>query len=455
MQLGNHIMDEIHPLFTKQLLSLKRDKTNASSALEDDLLESENLFLRAAEGVYKQALALIKQQLSCYSNANISEEKRWEKTQHLLLRARAQYNIGISLLKLAQCDDLSKDEKIDMLLDAHRTFEDASQSCDKIRHNTILASKEMSTHNKSKTWEELALLQTFQSIELFLRSQNELCICLWELGRFGEANSVMMKVDTSQILELENRTGVDLFGILRLLYNAQLIPVSLLDLSTQSLENTPSTQRKSGEKLLEVSQRAVKSAADVSNTISAFVEKHSLDKGDKYFSIMQHVLTVEQLKDQEGYIANVWQSKSSSFAADDKIGELRHKRNNDINRGELHNDLQRVSFQSVGTRVTISDSHHSHGRRRRRIRENSNVDTRAAAAESFQSAFSDSAGDDPFSSNGEREITRQKYMPWGDEMPGREERSKYPASCPPLPHDMPLEIRRALEARLGDILPSN
>lgn len=456
MQLGNQIMDDIHPLLANQLNNLKQNKNDSSSTFPDVLVESETLFLQVAQGVYKQALALIKEQLSCYPNSNLSNEKQWEKTQHLLLRARAQYNIGISIMKLAQCNDDhdTEYERRQMLLNACRSLQDASQSCDKLRHNTVLASNEISCHDNSKTWAELAVLQIFQSLELFIFCQDVLCACLWEIGRFDDAESVMTKVDTARIIELESRPGIDLHGIVRLLCDSQRVSVSLLDLSAKSLENTPSKQQKVGEKFLQISRRAAKSAIDVSNAISAFAERHSLSQSEKFMFMKQEVLTADDLKTEEGFITEIWERKTGSISVDGDTSDFqKNKRSHVVDRGELHYDLQRASFPPATTRVTISDSNPSH--RRRRIGKDSSVEMRAAATESFHSAFVGSVDAEVYTSRDKCEPAPQKYMPWGDEMLEEGARNKYPACCPPLPSDMPLEIRRALEARLGDILPSN
>jgi hypothetical protein len=460
MELGNFILDTVHVMFLDQLQQLDQHKDNSVSLrneLKDNLLDSDHVFLQAAGGFYKQALALVKEQLLFYSKSDLSIEKQWEKTQQLLLRGRAQFNIGLTKLELSQCSSSLNEDVTEFVSDACKSFDDASKSCANIRHNTLIIrnhskSNDMSGQDKSKTWKEHAMLQILESIWLLIRSQKGHCECLWKLKRFDEAETKMIEAsDTSDIIGLDEIKEVDTFWIVRLLGDLQLVPCSMLDMAAQSLDATPSKNTALGDKLLKIARKAVQLATDISTALLAFVEKHSLGQDENFIPILQDMLTAESLKAEEKEIIEAWASKIGT-APREKLVDRHNNINRDQDRGELRQDLQTASLRPDRGRVLVSESRPSFRRRKNIQKDNDNA--RVATAELFQSAF-DPSRSGASTSNVERNSPNHKYMPWGDEVLCEQDLNKYPSCCPPLPPDMPLEIRRALEAKLGDILPPN
>lgn len=441
MQLGNFIIDEIHHLFSNQLNKIRLKKNKNTDCLESDLAESDSLFLQAAAELFKKSLTLINDQQSSQRSSKPSIKKYWEKAQHLLLRARAQFNIGISTFELAQTESTPKENKRRLLSNALNTFEDALKSCVDMRRFTVLLENDSRNHELSTTWKELAILQQFESIELGAQAGNECGMCLWELRRFDKAATVIAKAaETSEIIDLMEMAGVDMFRIVQLLCNRQHMIISLLDMCTQSLETTPAKNKSTGEGLLKIASQAVQIAIDVSNLIYNLAEKHSLSQSQEYKTLLQSVTNRESLKAEEQYINGCWENKGS--APGNNISDILNNDqiSNEMNRGELHLDIQNGSFIPDRKRIWITDSYTSTSRRRTAKK----AGTSKVTIESFYSEFVTSSGSG---------IT--EYMPWGDELLKEEERGKYPACCPPLPLDMPLDVRHALEAKLGDIIPPN
>lgn len=457
MQLGILFIEDIHFTLAKELHEQQqnRNKTDTDTSLEIDLAESDRTFLQAAEELFKQSLSLT-EQLSSANNAKSAIEKQWEKAQHILLRARAQFNIGISLSELSQCDGVPKEEKQQTLSAALKRFEAASKSCALTRSNTVLIhnyreSDEVSQHHQSKTWKELATLQKFESIELDARAQHERGLCLWKLGRFSEAEAVILKAaETSEIIDLEGCEGIDPFGIIELLCNAQDIALSMFRSSVQSLETISVKNKSTGEKMLEMARRSVQKAINIGIEIDNLVEKHGLKNTDQHETILNNVLDKKSLEAEEMAIITLWQNRLSSTTGGLKNDLLRNdKRVHEVNRGELDLDLQGVSLLPGRRRILISDSH-STSRRRRTAKGCSNHTK--TATDHFHSEFVDFSQCTGVSSQADRES--MQYMPWGDDMLCEDDCNKGPACCPSLPLDMPLDIRHVLEAKLENIMSS-
>lgn len=457
MQLGNLFVDEIHNLFANQLLHLqqKKDRPVHLGFLETDLSESDRIFLNAAHTLYKESLLIIKEQQLGQNNKNLPIEKQWEKAQHLLLRSRAQFNIGRSLFELAQCDR----DRRQGLTDASKMFEETILSCDKIPNFTLLIqnqskSHEISHYDSSKTWEEHAMHQKFQSMELMIDAKNELGLCLWNLSRFADAETLLIEASKkAKDICPEGYKGADPFDIIHLLCNFQSTPLLLLDLAKQAIEIIPPKHKNAGEKFLKVARGAIERAIEISHDITALGEKYNLNKEQKFDEMLQNVRDGESLQAEESAIINCWKEKLSLHAENSKTGVLlKDQINYDGNRGELDLDLQRVSFQPSRRRILLSDSSSA---RHKRVAKKGNASFNASDAinKSFDSKFGDSP---EVSTESSRVIFEpQQYMPWGDEMLNKDNRNKYPACCPPLPPDMPLDVRRSLEAKLGDVLLSN
>lgn len=447
MQLGIFIIDEIHHLFSNQLNKIRQKKNKKLSFLEADLVDSDALFLQAAVELFNKSLTLINDQQLSQRSSKPSMEKHWEKAQHLLLRARAQFNIGISTFQLAQTESTPKENKRVLLLSTLNTLEDALKSCMDMRRFTLLLendprSREASHHDQSTTWKELAILQLFDSIELGAQAGNECCICLLELHQFDKATTVIAKTaQISEIIDLVEIDGVDMFRIVELLCDRQHMILSLLDKCTQLLETTPAKNNSIGEKLLKIAKHAVQTAIDVSSSIYDLAAKYSLNEIENYKTLLQSVTNCDSLKAEEQYINGCWKNKQRSTPGNDISDIPRNDQiSHEMNRGELHLDMQNRSFIPDRKRIWISDSYAS-SRRRRTAKK---AGTSKVTIESFHSEFVTSSG------SGTTE-----YMPWGDELLKEEERGNYPACCPPLPLDMPLDVRHALEAKLGDIIPPN
>ena len=458
MQLGILFIEDIHFTLANELneLQQKRDKVEIDASLETDLAESDRTFLEAAEELFQQSLSLT-EQLSSENNAKSAIEKQWEKTQHILLRARAQFNIGIAKSELSQCDGVPKGDKQQTLLAALKRFEAASKLCKLTRSNTVLIhnfreSSELSHHDQSRSWKEHAMFQKFESMELDARAQHECGVCLWKFGRFSEAEGVIHKAaDTSEIFELDGCEGIDRFGIVQLLCNSQDITLSLLELSVQSLKALPVRNTSTGEKILEIARKSVQNAIKTSNDINAFAEKHDLRNTGHYQTILRNVMGKESLEAEENAITEFWRKRMNSTSERLNDNLLRKdKTAHELHRGELHLDFQGVSLLPGRRKILISNDHTT-SRRRRTAKGSSN--NKKAATDHFHSEFVDfTEGVGGSSRDDNREA--MQYMPWGDEILNEEDFNKYPACCPPLPTDMPLDIRHLLEEKLEHILPS-
>lgn len=457
MQLGSFILDEIHYIFINELHELRRKKSDHQLSLETDLLESDYVFLQAAEELFKQSLGLIVDQPSSQHNATFSIDKQWEKVQHLLLKARAQFNIGITRFELSQSDDMSKNEQRRLLSDAQSILEGAVKTCRNMRHNTVLIqndprSNEFSHHDPSKTWIDLATLQNFDSIELSARAKSNCGLCLWSLDQFDEAESVIIKAaETSEIIAQDRYKCVDLLGILHLLCHSQQISLLLFDLCTQSIRITSAKNKNMGEKFLKIARRAIQSAIVTIRVISVFTQKHCLNNDNESITVLHDVENMKSLNDREKAITEFWDDRINSMSENSRSNFIRKDQAGyNINRGELNYDLQRKPILPNGRRILLSD-YNSVPRRNRGA--NRDITIKKNSTESFHSEFVSSSEGIGRSYFSRADCESIQYMPWGDELIKAHEQNEYPACCPPLPLDIPLNIRLAIEAELGDILP--
>lgn len=455
MMLGILLLD-IHDVISDHLHNLQKKETKADfSSLVSNLSESDHLFLKAAEKVFRKALALITEQISCQLSTTLSIEKHWEKGQHFLLRGRAQTNIGISLFELAHGESDVVVQR-HLLSNAVSMFNDAMKSAAKMTHNTVIIQNHPNSNEVTrdgKTWKENATTQNFEAIKLSAHAGHQYGMCLWKLNLFDEAESKIIKAaDTSEITDLEGCNGITSIQLFELLCDAYHHVVSLAELSVQSLKTTPAKNMSTGEKFLSIARRAVEQAINISETISAFAQRHTFN-GDEYFSVLcRDIAKSESLKAEEKAIVYLWQSKVNSIHSSKDTGPLcteQAKANHDINRGELHLDLQRKALLPDRKRILILEGNSS---RRRKQYTRKNIANGRTATESFHSEFVDSSGGNIFTAQTETYTHNSQYLPWGDDRICEQNRKKYPACCPPLPPDMPPDVCRAIEMKLGDIL---
>ena len=126
-------------------------------------------------------------------------------------------------------------------------------------------------------------------------------------------------------------------------------------------------------------------------------------------------------------------------------------------RKAVASDAPRKIFIQDGT-LTSSRRSRAHKNSRR------NGDERQTVSENFNDAFgvaeSNSNFDNgrPATSNFDAmqpSARHGRHLKWGDELLEEHERNRYPACCPPLPPNTPLNVKLAITAKLGDMLPTD
>lgn len=321
-----------------------------------------------------------------------------------------------------------------MLLQAVEMFESTLKSTSQMRNNTV-------SIQKYPTWKGKAMKHNIEAIELSAHAAEEVGRARWKLKRFDDAQRAFIQAaDTEQVLELVGCEGVAIPHLATLLCRAQHSVMVLAEMSGLELEKTQAKDKSQGEKFLQITCHAFQCAIKISEIIADFATKHSINCDENF-------LTIEDLKVEKNAISELWESRLKSYpkgsGGSDLIGAHLSAHQHTI-RGELQIDHQRLPPLPDRRRILVIEGNTS--TRRKTITKKSIANERRNVAESFYSAFGDSSDASAQNPRREREST---HLPWGNDVLHKYEVNKYPACCPPLPADMPHDVRRAIEAKMA------
>ena len=438
------------------------------------LSETCYCFLRAAEEAFKNALILVMEQEDCQRSLPDSITNRFVKGQHFLLRGRAQHNIGQSFLEQAQCRFLkqggNRHLRQRLLKHASKEFADALNSAKLTRGNTSA----ISGHSDSGlvdtdgdcTWTSCASRQSFEALKLNSLTSRSHGICLWELGKIEEAENTFYGTDDlsdyQSFLGDEQITSEEVVDALCDPYWGAM---TLAEFATRSLEQIPvrAGNEKKGNGLLSTVKRALQQARLISDKILALKSKHLIEEAANMIS------TREEIDAEEKSICEMWEVKKKATSQKNFLPPNISLRNvsttsTSFSRGDIGDISHRTLTSNAPRRIFVRDatssaSHRSHARRKARR----NEDERQAASENFNNAFGADVATSHADGNShvhfdpiqQKSPQNETYLKWGDELLEEHERNAYPACCPPLPPDIPLNIKLAITAKLGDILPKD
>ena len=469
-----------------------------------------DLFLRAAEESFQTALNLVLENESCQANHCMTIERQWEKGQHFLLSGRAQSKIGLALFEQAQPriiaahaknnphQQLQQRQAKQLLTKAVKALNNALESSKKLCHNTvaILASpdaksiaEDINDGNNDMTWKTAAMQHSFEAVKLAALASQLCAMCMWHLEDFEEAEEMFIRsADVSDIMQFVGCDGVSLSEIANALYDGYRSVMTLVENASQKLKNMPIAMTanpykregnskckiENGDVILQMIRRAMQHACEISDKLTSFVKQHAMEN-----DILQNVAACAEIKQVENEIWAAWEAKKSQ-AQNKFANNLQNPSKDALARGDIAGDFHEISnrgsFFLTGNDQNGNAAHSSRrffipeggssSSRRGGITKNNPRQRKEAegiATVSFNIAFcsnGESATGVGEASVGlevghEQSSSFIEYLKWGDEVLQENERNKYPACCPPLPPDMPVDVRRALEEDLGGILPKD
>ena len=434
------------------------------------LSETVHCFLLAAEEASKNALLLVLENEKYQKGLPDSIRRRHEKGQHFLLRGRAQYNIGQALFEQSQCQFVrNRAEKRRLLRKASEEFEDSLNSANLCRGNSTAIYGHadaglVDSDSGSATWTSKAMRQSFDALQHSSMTRRLYGICLWELGETEKAESMFSKTaDLSDYVNYMGDAHISSDEVVDALCDLYSCALALKEVATASLErilSSSGSNEKKGNEFIRLIKLAFRRARPVSDKIFSLVREHSIQGWDN-----DGIHTRETIDLEEKRICDMWEKKKSQPQQNIQIAVSSSPPNADIaalprrDVGGLghHSNKRRVSG-AARERYTVYSSS-----RRKRIKQSSRQkeDDRQTASDNFNDAF----GDEQNNADSDEgilaiESTQQSsnnptHIKWGDELLEEHERNAYPSSCPPLPPNIPLNLKLAITAKLGDILPKD
>jgi hypothetical protein len=239
--------------------------------------------------------------------------------------------------------------------------------------------------------------------------------------------------------------------------------LGLNEVATTSLErilSSSGSNEKKGNEFIRLIKLAFRRARPVSDKIFSLVREHSIQGWNN-----DDIHTRETIDLEEKRICDMWEKKKSQPQQNIRITVSSSLPNADIAAfprrdvgGLSHHSNNRMASGAARERYTVYSSS-----RRKRVKQSSRrkEDDRQTASDNFNDAFGDEQNN--ADSDGGRlaiESTQQSSnhptrIKWGDELLEEHEQNAYPSSCPPLPPNIPLNLKLAITAKLGDILPKD
>jgi len=439
------------------------------------LSQTDHCFLLAAEEAFKTALILVMEQEDCQKTLPDSITNRFVKGQHFLLRGRAQHNIGQAIVEQSQCKFLdherNRKQKQRLLQQAAKEFADSLNSANLSRGNTTAiyghADARLIDSDTGCTWTSNAMRQSFEALKLVSLTSRSYGICLWELGELEEAENMFCKTaDWSDYLNFLGNEHISSEEVVDALCDPYWCAMTLAEIATRSLEGMSirGGNEKKGNNMLRMVKLALQQARLVSDKIFALMREHSIENANNVIS------SREEIDAEEKSICDMWEKKKT--LSKKNISQPQTSLQNVVTAAFPRRDIGGLAHSTMANdaprKIFIQNGTSSSSRRSRAHRKGKrNEDERQAASENFNDAFGVEENDSNNNLGGDRSATsgpdaaqpssqhHGTYLKWGDELLEDHERNAYPACCPPLPPIIPLNIKMAITAKLGDILPSD
>lgn len=479
MLLGIHCLD-VHDFLSGEVSSLVTPNTSMNLSFKVLLSQTDHCFLLAAEEAFKNALILVMEQEECQKTLPDSITNRFVKGQHFLLRGRAQHNIGQAYVEQSQCkfavsEGNHRKSKQRLLKQASKEFADSLNSANLCRGNTTSiyghSDSGLIDSDTGCTWTSNAMRQSFEALKLVSLTSRSYGISLWELGDMEKAENMFYgTADLSDYLNFLGDEQISSEEVVDALCDPYWCAMTLAEFATRTLEGMSirgSSIEKKGNGILRMVKLALQQARLVSDKILALARECSIEDMNDVIS------TREKIDAEEKSICDMWEKKKALSKKNitqpqgsQQNVALQNVATTDLPRRDIGGQARSATAADAPRKIFIRDGGTSSSlrNRARRRKDKQKKDERQAASENFNDAFgveginsnfggvSATSDLDPTLSTSQR---HDKYLKWGDELLEDHERNAYPACCPPLPPNIPLNIKLAITAKLGDILPSD
>lgn len=402
-------------------------------------------YLRFAVELFKSALGLVKEHERHQTKLQTDVQTHWENRQHLLLRGRAQHNLGRALFELAQLKARSKQGRpvngMSHFKSPGNEFQKAVETARQIRND----SRAVESHAEAPAspWVSKARLQALDALGLEALASGLLAECFLKTNRVNDAMSLLSSVFDSIALSAiasADEDNVDSEVVAHALEELYLFAMTVAESSTRILEASVGSKimcAEFGAQCLALTKLALEHASSVSDVLLPYIDQHSLD-------VEVTIASRSSIEREENAILHWWQSvkdqgrnlvSSSAVSARDIANTLPRP---DL-AATTAREMDLLHPPPLVRRSFVLDSH-SLQRRSRQATTSSNRrnDKDARVRKDLASAAT-------------KEVEQRK---WGDEMLTKQLRR----CCPPLPRvnedlGITTKVLDALKKKLGNVLP--
>ena len=227
--------------------------SSSSPALDTSLSNACNSFLMFAQEVFKSALNLVLEHEKCQVANNLplttTIDYIWEKGQHLLLRGRAHYNIGLTMYELArdqrQCVSSQVESNTSLMKKAREEFDNSVSRANSIRHHALLIrghsnAREISIQG-NYSWTTEAIIQLMEAIKLEVLASGSHIMCSCSLDDMTTAKErftdVFKSVEISDLMNFVSIEGISSRLVAEVICDMYCFAMRVAGLSTEYLES--------------------------------------------------------------------------------------------------------------------------------------------------------------------------------------------------------------------------
>ena len=469
----------------------RRFASNPSSFTDDSLSKACHSFLMFAQETFRTALNLVLEHERCQATSSpvATIDNLWEKGQHLLLRGRSHYNIGLTMYELARSSAATERRQVQqrgggqvesntpLLMKARDEFDKAVERAKSVRHNTLLIRRHPNTMDTSSqsiySWTTDAIMQLLEAMKLEMLASESYIASSWKLGKTEAVkerfDGVFESVEVSDVMNFANTKGVSLLEIAEVVCDMYWLAMRVAVLSTEHLESLSVGKDwdvSAGEAFFQIALKALNRVRMISTQVLKFDESHSL-----HYVKERDISKANIILQEENEIRKWWESTKTQA----------RKRLSDVSRsgceatvfprGDVSVELGVTSSSEVVdpriTRRIIVQSDDRLFQNRSKSQRTTRVKKKDCSGdgdigERFSSEFcpsNEGAANEmgaSCSSMGRAMHTPTVFRKWGNEVLEEHERKR---CCPALPDNfadmgISIDVIRALEKKLGLVLPA-
>ena len=408
-------------------------------------------YLRFAVELFKSALVLVKEHERHQTKLLTDVETNWEARQHLLLRGRAQHNLGRALFELAQLKARPKQGRPVNGLSHFKSpgyeFEKAVETARQIRNDA--RALESSAEAPASPWAAKARLQALDALSLEALASGLLAECFLKTNRVDDArallSSVFDSIALSDLTAALDTDEVDSEAVTHALEELYLFAMTVAESSTRILEASVGSKimcADLGERCLALTKLALEHASSVSDALLPYIDQHSLD-------VEVTIANRPSIEREEKAILHWWHSVKDQAR---NLVSTTAVSTRDIANALPRPDLAATTARAMDPlhppplvrRIFVQDGHSLQRRSRQATTSSNRRNKKGAGGRRDVSGSSSTVA--------KKEVEHRK---WGDELLTKQLRR----CCPPLPkvnEDLGItsKVIDALKKRLGHVLPS-